>query len=84
MAKFNKDGRLNLVDLYRLADTFGASKGYAAVWRGEYRNPKKGEWYLSGAVIEAYRAPNNLSSAYPIAAIVTIERQDDFVITGDA
>ena len=34
---------------------------------GEYRAPKRGEWYLSGAVIEAYQAPNDLDSAYWIA-----------------
>jgi hypothetical protein len=37
---------------------------------GEMRKPRKGEWYLSGAIIEAYRAPNDLTVAYPIARIV--------------
>jgi hypothetical protein len=36
-------------------------------WSGEYREPKKGEWYLSGSVIEAYQAPNNLSQKFHIA-----------------
>ncbi len=39
---------------------------------GEYRNPQKGEWYLSGSIIEAYRAPNGLSSAYWIAKPVKL------------
>ena len=34
---------------------------------GEYRAPKRGEWYLSGAVIDAYQAPNDLSAPYWIA-----------------
>jgi len=37
---------------------------------GEFRPPKKGEFYLSGAIIEAYRAPNDLSQAYWIAVPV--------------
>lgn len=41
-----------------------------ARWTGEKRAPKKGEWYLSGAVIEAYRAPNDLTTAYHIAELV--------------
>jgi len=34
---------------------------------GEYRAPKRGEWYLSGAIIDAYQAPNDLDTAYWIA-----------------
>jgi len=34
---------------------------------GEYRKPKKREYFLSGSVIEAYKAPNDLSSQYHIA-----------------
>ena len=49
---------------------------------GEKRAPKKGEWYLSGADIAAYRAPNDLSTEYYIAklvvvsvSVVTVERE---------
>ena len=34
---------------------------------GEFRPPRKGEHYLSGAIITAYRAPNDLDSPYWIA-----------------
>lgn len=44
-----------------------------AVWTGEKRCPRKGEWYLSGAVIEAYRAPNDLNTPYHIARLVATE-----------
>jgi hypothetical protein len=27
---------------------------------GEYRPPKKGEWYISGAIAEGYETPNDL------------------------
>lgn len=44
-----------------------------------YRAPKKGEFYLSGAIVEAWQAPNDLSTPYHIvekvarAKRVTIE-----------
>lgn len=31
-----------------------------------FRAPKKGEWYLSGAIVDAYQAPNDLTSEYQI------------------
>lgn len=47
--------------------------GIAAVATGDVRCPKKGEWYLSGAIVEAYKAPNDIPSKYQIAALVQIE-----------
>lgn len=44
-----------------------------AISTGEFRCPKKGEWYLSGAVVEAYRASWDLGSAYHIATLVVVE-----------
>jgi hypothetical protein len=41
-----------------------------ARWTGEVRCPRKGEWYLSGAVVEAYRAPSDLSMGFHIARLV--------------
>jgi hypothetical protein len=35
---------------------------------GEYRAPKKGEYYLSGSEIVAYRAPNDFTLEFWIAA----------------
>lgn len=45
-----------------------------AVWSGERRPPKAGEWYLSGALIEAFRARNDLIPSYPIAKIHKVKR----------
>ena len=33
-----------------------------------FRAPKKGEYYLSGAVVQAYKAPNDLGCAYHVVA----------------
>ena len=41
-----------------------------AKWTGEKRCPKKGEWYLSGSVIEAYKAKNDLAETRHIAKLV--------------
>ena len=41
-----------------------------AVYAGEMRCPKAGEWYLSGAIVGAYKARNDLSTPYHIAKLV--------------
>jgi len=56
--------------LYPLAEPFPEKKKHAAIATKEKRPPKKGEWYLSGAMVEAYRAPNDLLIPYHIAKIV--------------
>jgi hypothetical protein len=52
-----------------------------AKWTGEKRPPKAGEWYLSGARIAAYRAPNDLSTAYCIAQLVPYKQVTKTVTT---
>lgn len=37
---------------------------------GEFRPPRKGEWYLSGAIVQAWKAPNDLSTPYWIAVSI--------------
>lgn len=51
------------------------SRNIKAIKTGEFREPKKGEWYLSGAIVEAYRAPNDYpkNSKYHIAKLVLTE-----------
>ena len=50
-----------------------------AVYTGEKRPPKAGEWFLSGSEVEAYRAPNDLSTVYHIAKLVVL--QEEAIIT---
>lgn len=46
----------------------------AAQWDGHpARPPRKGEWFLSGAMIGAYRAGQDLTASYHIARLVTVE-----------
>lgn len=42
---------------------------------GVYRKPHKGEWFLSGAIPEAYKAPNNLDTDYWIMRLVLVRRE---------
>ena len=57
-------------ELYNLQ---GPNKvGIRAMATGEIREPRKGEWFLSGAIVEAYRANNDLSIAYNIAKLVVV------------
>ncbi len=51
-----------------------------AVNTGEFRRPKKGEWFLSGAVGEAYRAPNDVSKDYYIGKLVKFKKVTTMVI----
>ena len=48
-------------------------KEIKATSRGEFRPPKKGEWYLSGAIPEAYVARNDLSTPYHIVQLVRVK-----------
>lgn len=50
--------------------TLRGSRYVRAVRTGEFREPRKGEWYLSGAPREAYRAPNDLGCPYSIMRLV--------------
>lgn len=80
--------------LYPLGDSHRASRfGYMrsleygdptvmAVNSFEFRCPKKGEWFLSGAQPTAYKAPNNLSTEYWIGKIVQIEKVIEHKIIG--
>lgn len=48
---------------------FVTSKGIRQEWyerNGEFRAPKKGEFYLSGAIPEVYKSPNDLESKFHI------------------
>lgn len=42
-------------------------------YTGEKRCPKKGEWYLSGAIVEGYLAPSNLSYPFHIGKLVKVK-----------
>lgn len=55
------------------SEIFGGARNFGAVATGEKRAPRRGEWYLSGAVVTAYRAPNDLDTVFQIARIVRVK-----------
>lgn len=62
---------LGLEDIGQPLPSLGiGARNVHAIATGERRPPKKGEWYLSGAIVEAYRAPNDLSTPFQIARLV--------------
>jgi hypothetical protein len=78
-------GRINTDDgikYYTLGDVLNTAEVRAAgtkstfqiraVATGQYRQPKAGEWYVSGAVPTAYRSPSDLSQCYHIVQLVRI------------
>lgn len=66
--------RLSRNGLYPVDQSYWVKSDLRAQWDGlPKRPPLKGEYYLSGAIITAYKAPNDLSEAYHIARIVRVE-----------
>jgi hypothetical protein len=61
------------LDLPKVSGCFITSSVFA-VYTGEKRCPKKGEWFLSGAIIKAYKAFNDMNTECPIAILVTVDR----------
>ena len=60
-----------IMKTYPLAGEYGWQSKHKWVVRptGEFRPPRRGEWFLSGAIVEGYQAPNDLSMSYHIAKI---------------
>lgn len=42
---------------------------------GEFRAPRAGEWFLSGAIPEGYRANNDLDGKYHILRLVVVRKR---------
>lgn len=55
-----------IIDIYEAVCLGNPIKEIKAV---AYRNPKKGEYYLSGAFPKAYKARNDLSNAYIVVEV---------------
>lgn len=67
-----------MIKYYPLGDRVpivGASeqRNYRARYAGEFRAPKKDEWFISGAIPQAYRAYNDMTTPYYIARIVKVK-----------
>lgn len=61
----------------------GQPSNVRAIWTGEKRFPKAGEWFLSGAIVAAYRTRNDLTTEFQIAKLVRVRRVEYWRIIGD-
>lgn len=59
-------------NIYRQGDI---PSNRAFMLSGEKRTPRKGEWYLSGAIPEAYQAPNDISQVYHLLKEVKVTKE---------
>jgi len=55
------------------------SQKIKAIKTREFRKPKKGEFYLSGAIPEASVAPNDLNNKFWIADLVLVQKVDEII-----
>jgi hypothetical protein len=85
IARFNEDNHARPGELYPVAEgPYRRANEFAALITGEFRNPLKGEYYLSGAIPEAWQAPNNLLTRYHICRIVRIEKRVEYIVKSPA
>lgn len=55
-----------------------------AIWDGKpKRCPQQGEWYLSGAIVEAYRAPHNLHDKFHITQLVMTRTRTETIFVSN-
>ena len=50
---------------------------------GEFRKPKKGEYFISGAMPTSYIAYNDMSTSYNIAKLVRVKRVEVVKVVED-
>ena len=69
-----------LVDRHPWSKKIIDKKLIMAVKTGEFREPRKGDWYLSGAIAEGYRANHDLESKFHILQIVRSKKIEKIII----
>ena len=70
LGDFMENSEAERLEIDRWAGHAFQYKNIGAIRTGDFREPKKGEWFLSGARPCAYKAPNDLSEKYHIAELV--------------
>jgi len=62
---------------YPIADSLRHNeRATSAVRTGEFRDVQEGEWYLSGAIPEAYRAHGHLQGPFHILRLLPAQDKD--------
>lgn len=57
----------------KLRREHGPNVNVKARWTGEKRPPRKGEYFLSGACVQAWEAYTDMNVPYHIAELVVVE-----------
>tara|TARA_R110002096_G_scaffold66682_2_gene162220 strand:- start:34938 stop:35174 length:237 start_codon:yes stop_codon:yes gene_type:complete len=75
--------------IYRMADRISQKELYEigatdrskvkAVYSGQFRPPRKGEWFMSGSIVEAYKAKSDMTVSYHIARLVKVQMKEVIV-----
>jgi hypothetical protein len=79
--ELTRTGTYPIADEYRTCVNPGM--GVRAMWTGEKRKPRKGEWYLTGAIITAYLSPADLDYPAYIAKLVRTKQETIITVLGD-
>ena len=71
--------------LFPVAPDGVMERSYPARWyrvesTGEYRPPRKGEWYISGAIPEGYKTENDLTVKHQIGRLVEVKTEVNLVV----
>jgi hypothetical protein len=96
--EFGKPSGVKMGHAYRLAGEDGVTAAelealgmtnrresiVAVIPTTELRPPKEGEWYLSGAIVEGYRARSDMEHGYAIAKLVRLDKVETVVIAARA
>jgi hypothetical protein len=77
MPKLNESKRLG----FTFKEGMHSRMNCRVVRTGEFRKPKAGEWYLSGAIPEGYRMEKDSSLEYHICRLVRVETKTVVVET---
>lgn len=63
--------------------TRGKERQVMARITGEFRKPKQGEWFLSGAIPQGYRAFADMDGEYCILELVVVRRVVTYEVEGE-
>lgn len=64
-------------------DALGTKRRLMGKPTGEFRRPRAGEWFLSGAIPRGYRAFNDLNGRYHILELIIANKRDSSWVGGE-
>ncbi len=68
------------IKTYDIVDNKFKYHNYRAIKTWEFRCPKKWEYFLSGAIPQAYMAYSDMTNEYHIARLVEVKREESYIV----